>query len=364
MNCKKCKALLPQGAVYCAFCGRKQIAAPTGRTRPNGTGTAYKRGKTWTVEVVVGQGQAGRPIRRTKGGFRTKTAALAYAPELKGLARPAEKTLQHYWDTFLNGKYQSLSRSKQIAYNIAWARLDSLQYSLLSALDLRTLQTALTEQTPTHYPARDLRTVLSHLYELAIIEGAAATNLARHLSIPALVEAEQTAFDDEELAQLWSAYELEDPFVGFVLLMIYTGMMPGELLILKKEMINWSSQTITGCGLKTDVRKAAAIAMPAFILPVLRTLCNAAPHDKVLPMAENKFRKEFADCLQRHDCRPLTPYACRHTTATALALGNQVAPSVIQKVMRHARFATTTRYIHADSSDAVAALNTLRVAPG
>ena len=90
MNCKKCKALLPQGAVYCAFCGRKQIAAPAGRTRPNGTGTAYKRGKTWTVEVVVGAG-TGRPAHPGKRRLCTKTAALACAGAKPW---PAEKTLQ------------------------------------------------------------------------------------------------------------------------------------------------------------------------------------------------------------------------------------------------------------------------------
>ena len=56
--------------------------------------------------------------------------------------------------------------------------------------------------------------------------------------------------------------------------------------------------------------------------------------------------------------RKLPPYSCRHTTATALALGN-IAPSVIQEVMRHTKFATTQRYIHPDTTSALAAVNQL-----
>ena len=54
----------------------------------------------------------------------------------------------------------------------------------------------------------------------------------------------------------------------------------------------------------------------------------------------------------------LKPYSCRHTTATALALGN-IAPSVIQEVMRHTKFSTTQRYIHPDMTAAHAAVNAM-----
>ena len=44
-NCIKCKKELPEGALYCPACGKKQIAAPRKRRkRANGTGTVYKMG--------------------------------------------------------------------------------------------------------------------------------------------------------------------------------------------------------------------------------------------------------------------------------------------------------------------------------
>ena len=64
------------------------------------------------------------------------------------------------------------------------------------------------------------------------------------------------------------------------------------------------------------------------------------------------------DTLKLAGVRDLPPYSCRHTTATALALGN-IAPSVIQEVMRHTKFSTTQRYIHPDMASAHFAINSL-----
>ena len=52
----------------------------------------------------------------------------------------------------------------------------------------------------------------------------------------------------------------------------------------------------------------------------------------------------------------MAPYCCRHTAATALAL-EKIPPSVIQKIMRHAKFTTTQQYIHIDIEPMRQAIN-------
>ena len=62
MNCVKCKKELPDGAVYCLYCGKKQVAAPRRRKkRANGTGNisvlSGKRAKKYLARrnnVVIG----------------------------------------------------------------------------------------------------------------------------------------------------------------------------------------------------------------------------------------------------------------------------------------------------------------------
>ena len=90
MNCIKCGKTIQDASVFCNFCGKKQSAAPKKRatkTRGNGMGCAYRRPgqTTWTVEVVAGWRypddditKPKRPVRKTKGGFKTKKEALDY----------------------------------------------------------------------------------------------------------------------------------------------------------------------------------------------------------------------------------------------------------------------------------------------
>ena len=72
--------------------------------RGNGQGSARKRGRTWTaiwtLGTVVEDGRL-RQIRQTKGGFRTKTEALAYAANPPQVS-VQEKTpcLMDYWEVW------------------------------------------------------------------------------------------------------------------------------------------------------------------------------------------------------------------------------------------------------------------------
>ena len=52
--CKKCKKEIADDALFCQYCGYKQVREKRRRRLPNGAGTVYKRGKTWTVKVIMG----------------------------------------------------------------------------------------------------------------------------------------------------------------------------------------------------------------------------------------------------------------------------------------------------------------------
>lgn len=56
--------------------------------------------------------------------------------------------------------------------------------------------------------------------------------------------------------------------------MIYTGMMPGELLKLKKDMIDFEKNEIVRGGIKTKKRKETPMVFPDFVSPVLHELCE------------------------------------------------------------------------------------------
>ena len=140
--------------------------------------------------------------------------------------------------------------------------------------------------------------------------------------------------------------------------MIYTGMMPGELLGARKDEIHWTEKQIIGAGIKTEERKQTPIVLADFLLPVLEDLCTHTPGEKLISINKDNFYDTFYATLARAGTRRLTPYSCRHTAATTLALEN-VPPSVIQKVMRHAKFSTTEKYIHVSVDPMLEAVNKL-----
>lgn len=364
MKCRKCKKEIPEESKFCLHCGAKQAVDRRAKTRGSGQGTAIKRGSTWTAIWTTGftVTESGKQTqhRKWKGGFPTKSAALAYAANPQPEKEKAP-TLQTYYEGWEKSDYADLSASKQAAFKIAWRKLAALQNKPMDCLTIDTLQTCIDEKATTYYPAKDMKTLLSHLYKRAVAEGNARTNLAEFIRLPPLEEKEMQPFTEDELKKLWVSYGAGDSFIGFVLLMIYTGMMPGELLAMKTDMVDWEKKEIVGCGMKTKKRKITPIVFPDMIQPVLKNLVERSASEKKYLVGMNKdhFYQEYHAAMERAGVRDLPPYSCRHTTATALALGN-IAPSVIQEVMRHTKFSTTQRYIHPDTTAAKDAINTLK----
>lgn len=356
MICIRCEKEIPEGSLYCNHCGRKQTAAPRRRTRGNGMGTVVKRGRTWTAIYTDATyaDENGRTVqhRRWKGGFRTKAEALAFAAAPHDV-KPAAPTLRDYYRGWEKSDYLDLSHSKQQAYDIAWRKLKPIADRPIDQLTIEDLQTTVDAAASTYYPARDMRTLLSHLYTRAVAERRTPTNLAEYIRIPSMDETETHPFSELELRRIWQAYGDGIQDAALVLLMIYTGMMPGELQQLRPEHFRPDAREIIGAGIKTKKRKGTPMVYP----PVLDVVVADLLAREVFPLrlSKHQFYSAYYAALTAAGVRQLSPYSCRHTTATALALGN-VAPSVIQEIMRHTRFTTTQRYIHPDTTAAHAAI--------
>ena len=368
-NCIKCGADLPQNALYCPMCGKKQTAQTnsekkrTGRSRPNGTGSVYRRGKTWECAIVLGyviqpDGKR-KAIRPTKGGFKTKKEAMEYLPKLKEDRPRLTPTLYDLWERYQDSKkYTQLSASRKEKYAIAWRKLERLWFTKIDLLTTFDLQDTVNDQASTFYTARDLKDLLSKLYQMALPDQYVKSNLAEYIELPELNAKKQEAFTAEEIAKLWTDYADGNWWTGYILLMIYTGMMPGELLGCQKEFIDWQGKQIRGAGKKTKERKQTPIVLADVILPVLSDLCDHTAGEKLIKINKDNFYQIYYETLQRAGCRRLTPYSCRHTAATSLAMEN-IPPSVIQKVMRHAKFSTTEKYIHISIDPMLEAVNKL-----
>lgn len=362
MNCIKCGAELPENALYCHLCGKKQSStALKVRKRANGEGSVYRYRNGWRAQIVVGYRRIDGKIKaiyKTKSGFKTKREALEYLAVMKAEKKTKKApTLQALWEQYQEGKYKKLSASRQEKYRIAWPKLAALHFCAIDMLTIADLQKEINDKANTFYPARDMRDLLSLLFQLAMADQFVSVNLADYLVLPDKNEKEQDAFTPEEITALWEDYAAGNWWTGYVLIMIYTGMMPGELQAMQKECVDLEAHAIYGGGIKTEIRKKKPIILADEIVPVLEAVMAHTVGEKVIRINKDNFYTQYYETLERAGVRKLVPYTCRHTAATVMA-DAAIPPSMIQAIMRHASFTTTQRYIHESVAGEIAAANT------
>ena len=334
---------------------------PKRKKRGNGQGTAYKRGNTWTAQVVIGW-NGSVPVKRTKGGFKTKTDAINYCSTLKEQTNPKKKALKliDYWEQYKANDYLLLSASKQCSYRVAWKKLKKLYYRTIDQITVQELRDAVNEVCKTHYTAKDCRDLLTNIYRVAAADGVADRELPSYIILPQVDESEREPFTQDEQKALWKLYESGDMRAAIPLLMIYTGAMPGEVRNTKVENIDLENHVIRDVGLKTKTRKSSPIILSDTIMPVVESLIKHAQKSGFL-WKRNKaeWYDLYYGALREAGCRELTPYSCRHTTATALAINENIAPVTVQKIMRWSSTKELQRYAHPDIDHLVDAVNTI-----
>lgn len=329
--------------------------------RTPGTGSIYKRkGRPgWTAQVVVGFKPQGTPIYKRKS-YPTRKEAILGLDELRKKAdeKPVP-TVSYYYKVFSAGRGAKISDDKRRAYRIAYNRLERYHQTPVNELTVAGIQEVINTSCKTFYPAKDLRGLVRHILRRAGADGVPVNlNLPELLELPSLKEEKREPFTEEEQIALWLSYEDGNISAGVPLVMIYTGLMTGEMRKLEASMIDFERQEIIGVGLKTDERHEKSVLIPDDIIPILEDMVARCPEGRFFPMSEEHFYdmyyKALADAgITRH----LTPYSCRTTTATTLAVHREVAPQIVQRVMRWKSTKVMDKYVKPDDTDARKALN-------
>ena len=334
------------------------------RSRANGTGSVYydSRSKKWIAQIVIGKTFTPDMKLRfayKRKSFAKKTDALKAVSSMTTEDAKPSFTLSYYYNAFMNGKGNTLSHDKQVAYRIAYNRLKSLHSVQVKDLTIAGLQEVLQGVCGSYYPARDVRAVLNAIFKLAAADDRTINPaLPSFLVLPKLQETQVEPFTEEEQLQLWFSYESGKGNAAIPLIMIYTGMMTGEMRKLTKDMIHLEEKEIIGAGLKTKERKKKAVLLPDDIIPVLEDVMLKAETDLLFPYSENVFYNLYYEALKEAGItRHLTPYSCRHTTATVLAVHENVAPQTLQRVMRWKSTRMMDRYVTPSDQDARKAVN-------
>lgn len=319
--------------------------------RANGQGCIYKeKNGTYTVIKTRGYDLNGKQIRCKKRGFKTYAEANKFSVNWEATPRG---TIRDLWETYLITDYLDLSESKQKHYRTVYERLKPIWNKDIDTLDIKDLQ-RLIEPYNSYYQQKDIKTLLSHFYNIAIAQKMTSINLTQRMKLVKLEEKQGEPWTVDELKKFWEAYENGDPFVGYILLMCYTGVQPEEVHdTITRDKIDYNKQVIVGSGVKTEVRRKSVVPLCDDIIPVLQDLMKDSI--KLWNGSKHQWYNQYWKCIERCGVRKLPPYTCRHTTGTLVALKSNTL--ITQKVMRHASSKSTERYVSPESDDLVKIVN-------
>ena len=342
MICKFCRKTIEDDSIYCRFCGRK--CSESRHKRANGTGSVYKRGNSYTIRIR--EFANGKTVDRTKGGFKTRKEAFEYAETLRK-RHDTRISFTGLWEMLQDSeKYKRLSDQKRKAWNIAYRKLTRFEtVGDVRQIEYADMQEIVRKEKP--YAARDIKAVLSAMFDLGQKYRYCETNPAKLLDLPQIHAKEKETFSDEELNRIWNSV---DPFREYVLIMCYTGMRPIELRTMTKEDINLEGRYVTA-GRKTELSKVSRIAFPDVILPLMESF--EPPQG-----TEYDFIHRFERFMRSLGLSGKTPYCCRHTFITNLSkVTDSIA--ILKSAARHTDYQTTLRYTHLNNEEVSAVVNRL-----
>lgn len=370
MLCRKCKKDIPEGSLFCNHCGADQTPAPKKaktRARPNGTGSAYKRGKTWTACYIVGWKTMpdGRVLadKRTKGGFATKREALEYAPNLKsqGSRNPdANITFSDLYDRFVAQHETRVTKSTMDCYKSAFKHYADIHAMRFASIGVDDLQYCIDACPKGRRTKENMKALGTLLYKFAasrrIVDD---NNLAGYLYVGNDAKSTRPAFTIAQLEAIRKAVGVV-PYADYILCMCYLGFRPNEMLSLTKSAFNEEDGTVYLIGgFKTEAGKNRKVTISPKILPIIRRQLSDKSSIYLFPkpdgslMRDDYFREVcFYPALDRIGIQPapkvgerafFVPYSCRHTFANLMknVVGSDTDKAAL---MGHTNASMTKKY--------------------
>jgi integrase len=345
------------------MCGAKQVREKSSRKRGNGQGTVYKgsNGK-WIAEYTIGwdevDGKLNRKMRRKKG-FATKNEALDYLPNLKQDLPQTDTGIKFkdLYKKWLDRHTEKVTQSTINCYKSAYKYYTSLYYVEVAKIRAEHLQKCVDECPHGRRTKENMKALGTALWKYAMQLDIVDRNYAEYIYIKKEETAEKATFSKEQLDLMWANVDTV-PDIKYILVLCYTGMRLGELLVALTEDFNREEGYFI-TGVKTEAGKNRVITISPKIMPFFSDF-GKGKH-LFTEVSAKKFRSDIfypalqalgMDTLDADGDHIYTPHCCRHTFATLMK--NVDAPATDkQKLIGHSKFEMTAHYTHTD-------LNSLR----
>ena len=352
-NCIKCKAELPDGAVFCHLCGKRQSQEPRKyKKRANGTGCITKL-----------PGNRKKPWRARKNDVQVGTYATRSEAQ-KALDRLADVdvtdkfnlTLKQIYDAWFPEYTRGDDKPEKSDYAMAIKLCQELHeepFRKLRKSDFQQVIIRLEGEGKSKSTCSKVILLFKQLSSWAIEEGITQANHAQKVTTIAQQLSVREVFKDADIQAIQKSKHRAKKIA---LILIGCGCRPNELF--KVATVNCREDYFIG-GSKTKAGKNRAIMVSGVGLEAyqqLRRDAIAGGYTRLIDayegnkVAANFTKRDFAELMEEVGCKGMTPYCCRHTFITN-AVRSGVDQAMLRRLVGHVDDETTEGYTHLDVGD-------------
>lgn len=352
-NCIKCKAVLPDGALFCPSCGKKQIPDKRKyRKRSNGTGGISKlsgnRKKPWAARrngVLIGtyatRSEAQKALERITDATITDKYNMTFAQ------------VYEVWKPVQERKVTKSQMSCYIASYNNCKELHNLQFRKIKKSDFQQVIIRLEQAGKSKSMCEKMRQLFSQLSKWALAEEIIQVNHSQNLETVAKQLTTKEVLLDADIKAIKQSTNRGAPIA---LILLACGCRPNELF--NALLINCHEDYFIG-GSKTEAGTDRPIVISPEGLAAYQDLRQKAIANKGQKLIDgfdgnrdqrNFAKREFKSLMEEIGRPGLTMYSCRHTYITNAAR-NGVDQRALQQMVGHVDKETTKLYTHLNIDD-------------
>ena len=369
MNCIKCKKPLPDGALYCCFCGKKQVKAKRkAPKRGNKQGTAYQRGNTWEAQVVIGYKypddptKPRYPVKRRKSGFKTKEEAINACPALRlGGNDRVQMTLQQVWNAWEDAYKPRIGQSTMAGYKAAYNHFHTLHGTFMHMISAEDLQDCMDKCNAGKRTHQVMKVTAGLLWGYAFDRNIIDKDITKNLFTGHGKSKKRESLTEDEVEIIRQAIGHEQ-YAEYVYCLCYLGLRPGEMLELRKDQLHTDGKLwYLIAGKKTEAGTDRTVPIPRQIVKYILQRKDVPGTDLLFPMYVYNRKKThdfvgFKEMSDGYFCKTVfkpmmarlgiadgkVPYCARHTYSDKLkkAKGSN---AVKASVMGHTDYTFTQK---------------------
>lgn len=354
MECIRCHKEVPDGALFCPWCGKRQpdYAPPMQRKkrrRPKGSGSVYKLKDSRAKPFVALSSK-----REVIGTYATSGEAVQALDAYNAQNTPAARMKCTFSDAYSQWKEQpkfaKLSNDMQKGYELAFAKaapLYSRQLRDLKAADYQQIIDKMVENGLSRSSCEKQRTLFSQICEWAMAQDIINKNYAMLLQLPAATGKAERTLTAEEIEQISSRQD--DPKFGqtaqIAMVLLYTGMRIDELLSMRCEDVHLKERYMQG-GEKTEAGKNRIIPILDPIYKIVAFWMLDSGCEWLIPsrtgtkLDKRNVATKFRALMQECHIEGVHPHTLRHTASSKMVECG-LEKTAVQAILGHKNFSTT-----------------------